>query len=113
MSLTGARRHGRLMSETVYSLESRRTRLLDRYPGLSGFPVARCRRADLGVRDRVALRERESGGQGAGGREWSYYRCWLEALETVVVAEGLVARGEVERRAATLADRPADHDHEH
>ena len=61
----------------------------------------------------TAIARAEAGGQGAGGREWSYYRCWLEALETVVVAEGLVARGEVERRAATLADRPADHDHEH
>jgi len=46
----------------------------------------------------------------AGG-EWSYYRCWLEALEAVVVAEGLVAGGDVERRAVALADRPAGHDH--
>lgn len=48
----------------------------------------------------------------AGG-EWSYYRCWLEALEAVMVAEGLVAGGDVERRAVALADRPAGHDHGH
>ena len=61
----------------------------------------------------TAIARAEAGVEGAGGREWSYYRCWLEALETVVVAEGLVARGDVERRAAILADRPAHHDHEH
>jgi nitrile hydratase accessory protein len=49
----------------------------------------------------------------AGGREFSYYRCWLEALEAVVTSEGLVEAGSVERRAAALAERPAGHDHDH
>jgi nitrile hydratase accessory protein len=44
-------------------------------------------------------------------RPWSYYDCWLTALERVVVAAGLLGAGDIERRAATLAARPAGHDH--
>lgn len=49
------------------------------------------------------------------GDEWSYYRCWLEALERVLAAEGLVESGDVERRTSELAARPSgpDHGHEH
>jgi nitrile hydratase accessory protein len=61
----------------------------------------------------AAIARAEAGVRTAGGGEWSYYRCWLEALETVVVAEGLVTGGDVERRALALAGRPAGHDHEH
>jgi nitrile hydratase accessory protein len=47
----------------------------------------------------------------AAGGEWSYYRCWLEALETLLGDVGLVAAGAVEERAGVLAVRPAGHDH--
>ncbi len=47
------------------------------------------------------------------GEGWSYYTCWLAALEQVLVNEHLVSPGDVERRAAALAERPAGHDHDH
>jgi nitrile hydratase accessory protein len=49
----------------------------------------------------------------AEGDDFAYYRCWLQALETVLVAEGLIAPGELDRRATELAVRPAGHDHGH
>lgn len=48
---------------------------------------------------------------GAGG--WSYYSCWLEALEQVLAAEGLVASDDLEHRAGELAGRPSSHGHRH
>jgi nitrile hydratase accessory protein len=45
--------------------------------------------------------------------EWSYYRCWLTALERVLVEQGLVADGEVEARTVAFAARPHGHDHGH
>jgi nitrile hydratase accessory protein len=45
--------------------------------------------------------------------EWSYYRCWLRALESVLAARGVVGRDEVDARAVALAGRPAGHDHDH
>lgn len=47
------------------------------------------------------------------GECYSYYRCWLHALESVVQDRGLVGAGEVTGRAGELAARPAGHDHEH
>lgn len=49
------------------------------------------------------------------GEDWSYYGCWLEALERVLASEGLVEPGDVERRTGELAARPSgpDHGHEH
>jgi nitrile hydratase accessory protein len=49
------------------------------------------------------------------GECFSYYRCWLDALEDVVVARKLVTAGAVDARAVDLAARPAgwDHDHDH
>jgi nitrile hydratase accessory protein len=49
----------------------------------------------------------------AAGGEFSYYRCWLEALQTVLDDRGLVAAAAVEFLAAEMADRPAGHDHRH
>lgn len=49
----------------------------------------------------------------AAGGEYVYYRCWLEALETLLSDEGLVADGSVEERAGAYACRPAGHDHAH
>jgi nitrile hydratase accessory protein len=47
------------------------------------------------------------------GECFSYYRCWLEALERVVDAAGLVSGGEVLARTVQFAGRPAGHDHRH
>jgi nitrile hydratase accessory protein len=51
----------------------------------------------------------------AQGDSYSYYTCWSEALEQVVVARSLVGDGAVAERAAALAARPHgwDHDHDH
>jgi nitrile hydratase accessory protein len=49
----------------------------------------------------------------ATGGEFSYYRCWLEALQTLLDSEGLVDAGSVEERAGVLACRPPGHDHDH
>jgi nitrile hydratase accessory protein len=47
----------------------------------------------------------------AAGGEFSYYRCWLEALQTLLDSAGVVDRAAVEERTAELACRPAGHDH--
>ena len=49
----------------------------------------------------------------AAGGEFSYYRCWLEALQTLLASSGLVDPVAVESLAAELASRPAGHDHQH
>jgi nitrile hydratase accessory protein len=51
----------------------------------------------------IAARERESG--------WSYWTCWLAALEDVVATKGLCGLTELDARADALARRPAGHDH--
>ena len=50
--------------------------------------------------------------EGAGDA-FSYYRCWLEALQTLLATEGLVDVAAVDERTAELACRPAGHDHSH
>lgn len=47
------------------------------------------------------------------GEAFSYYRCWLGALEQVVDRAGLVRTGELDARSGTFAARPAGHDHGH
>jgi nitrile hydratase accessory protein len=47
------------------------------------------------------------------GEDWSYYRCWLTALEQVVIKAGLVEEHDLADRVAELAVRPAGHDHPH
>jgi nitrile hydratase accessory protein len=42
---------------------------------------------------------------------WSYYDCWLRALERLAAANGLVGPGAVADRAARLAALPPGHDH--
>jgi hypothetical protein len=49
----------------------------------------------------------------AAGGKFSYYRCWLEALQTLLDSSGLVDSASVEELAAVLACRPAGHDHDH
>jgi nitrile hydratase accessory protein len=58
----------------------------------------------------AAIRRYEAG---PAGEEWSYYRCWLEALERVLDVEGVVPAVEVDVRAGELACRPVGHDHAH
>jgi nitrile hydratase accessory protein len=59
---------------------------------------------------RTALIERIGA---AGSDAFSYYRCWLQALEQVVEGEGLVSPDDLGARAAQFAARPAGHDHRH
>ena len=44
---------------------------------------------------------------------FSYYRCWLGALEQVLDDKGLVTAEELLDRAKELDARPAGHDHGH
>jgi len=59
---------------------------------------------------RTALVER-IGAAGTDG--FSYYDCWLQALEQVVAGAGLVPADDVAARSAAFAARPAGHDHRH
>jgi nitrile hydratase accessory protein len=47
------------------------------------------------------------------GECFSYYRCWLQALERVLAGAGLVSADDVGLRAAEFAARPAGYDHGH
>ncbi len=47
------------------------------------------------------------------GRGWSYYRCWLGALEDVLAGDGTVFADEIDTRARQLARRAPGHDHPH
>ena len=43
------------------------------------------------------------------GEAWSYYGCWLSALERLVSERGLVGGDDLRDRAAMIAARPPDH----
>jgi nitrile hydratase accessory protein len=47
------------------------------------------------------------------GEQYSYYRCWLAALEELLASEGLVEPRTLEARLAELANHPPGHDHGH
>lgn len=47
----------------------------------------------------------------APGECWSYYRCWLQALESLVAERKVVTVAEVDARSAELAHRTPGHDH--
>ena len=47
------------------------------------------------------------------GESYSYYGCWLQALERVVDAAGLVPAEDLRERSAAFDARPAGHDHRH
>ena len=49
----------------------------------------------------------------AGEASFSYYDCWLEALERVLTGRGLVGPQALAGRVALLAARPHGHDHDH
>lgn len=44
---------------------------------------------------------------------FSYYRCWLAALERVLADQGALDGRALEARVGQLAARHADHDHDH
>jgi nitrile hydratase accessory protein len=44
---------------------------------------------------------------------FSYYLCWLQALEHVLDQQDLVRLRDVAERSAVFARRPAGHDHSH
>ncbi|MGQ0481898.1 MAG: nitrile hydratase accessory protein [Pseudonocardia sp.] len=46
------------------------------------------------------------------GECYSYYGCWLGALEDVLADSGLVLADETTARTGELAGRPAGHDHD-
>jgi nitrile hydratase accessory protein len=45
------------------------------------------------------------------GEAYSYYRCWLEALESLLEQRGIVDRATTVDRAALLGARPPSHGH--
>ena len=47
------------------------------------------------------------------GASYSYYACWLDALQKVMDAHGTVTAVEVDDRVHQFAARPAGHDHGH
>jgi nitrile hydratase accessory protein len=47
------------------------------------------------------------------GERFSYYVCWLQALEQVLASHGLVPAAQVAARSTAFAARPAGHDHGH
>jgi nitrile hydratase accessory protein len=57
----------------------------------------------------VAEAEREA----TDDEPFSYYRCWLLALERVLEAGGVVSTEQLRARAEELEARPAGHDHDH
>ena len=44
---------------------------------------------------------------------FSYYRCWLQALESLLQALGLVDADQLRARLAVQLARPDGHDHDH
>jgi nitrile hydratase accessory protein len=47
------------------------------------------------------------------GTDFSYYRCWLAALEQELADHQLVDADDLAARSAEFAVRPAGHDHDH
>jgi nitrile hydratase accessory protein len=47
------------------------------------------------------------------GECYSYYRCWLEALEVILERSRVVDGAAVAGRAELLRQRPSGHDHRH
>jgi len=55
--------------------------------------------------------ERAARSAGDDERSWSYYACWLAALERLPLEKGVCGPGEIDDRTAQFGDRPAGHDH--
>ncbi len=46
-----------------------------------------------------------------GDESWSYWRCWQDALEQLLLDQGVLGDHDVDQRTEELAARPAGHDH--
>jgi nitrile hydratase accessory protein len=64
-------------------------------------------------RDRLIceIADWEAENQNQAPAEWSYYERWLAALETLLVAEGIVTPEEIEARAAGILSGERDEVH--
>ena len=49
--------------------------------------------------------------RGVPAQSWSYYACWLAALERLLVQKGLCGLAEIDDREVGVRARPAGHDH--
>jgi len=49
----------------------------------------------------------------APGEAYSYYRCWLDALETILDDSQIIGRAATGERIDLHRKRPAGHDHRH
>lgn len=74
--------------------------------GAGVFPYAK-------FRDQLIAEIARWEAENPGGEGYSYYRCWLQALERVLRERSLVEPAAVAERAAVLVARPAGHDHDH
>lgn len=59
----------------------------------------------------VARIEAWEASRAADDPSFSYYRCWLEALEGLLVGSGTLGAADVADRSGLLTARPAGHDH--
>ena len=62
-------------------------------------------------RQRLIAAIAEAEGEPDPEEPYSYYRCWLLALERVLDDTGVLGTEELLARARELQDRPAGHDH--
>ena len=62
---------------------------------------------------RVHLAARIALGERTDTAHWSYYECWLDALETLSVERGVIDAQDVGDRARALTERAPGHDHDH
>ncbi|MDQ1421527.1 MAG: hypothetical protein QOJ52_3489 [Acidimicrobiaceae bacterium] len=44
---------------------------------------------------------------------WSYWRCWQDALEQLLLDQGVIGGDDVDLRSEQLAARAPGHDHDH
>jgi nitrile hydratase accessory protein len=65
----------------------------------------------IGVFDRTL--GRDYGTSGLTTPQFRYYDHFLIALETLLVARGIVANGELTERVRAFEERPHGHDHDH
>jgi nitrile hydratase accessory protein len=48
-----------------------------------------------------------------GDETWSYWRCWQDALERLLLDQGVISGDDVDQRSEALASLPPGHDHDH
>jgi nitrile hydratase accessory protein len=65
------------------------------------------------ARDEASRDPEPAGSGGTMQPAYSYYRCWLQALEALLTSLGLVDPAQLRERLAVQLARPAGHDHGH